>query len=87
MAFATPLVILIAQQINAYYSAKRAGTTKAAVAEVKAVTGEKLDTIHGIVNGRLTAANESIAALTAQNALLTAEIARLKNVTAPPGNP
>lgn len=111
MAFATPVILLVGQQLANYASKKRAEAlaanvkstaattavqvTEAAqvtadkvaekVVEVNTVADQKLNSIHTLVNGTLTAAKESIAALAAQLAqameelvALRAENARLK---------
>ena len=75
MQAAAALTTMSVNQQTRISSNQNAQQSAALVAEqlapAQAVAGEKLDTIHGLVNGTLTAANAKIAAL-------QAELARLK---------
>ena len=81
MSYATPVIILIAQQLHNWQSRKQADETVAKIAEArkaaaeaaeeaargKAETDVKLESVHVLVNGNLTALQE-------ENARLRAEI-------------
>lgn len=80
MTYAGPVVVLIFQQLHNWQSRRQAQATDAKVDESKAVTGDKLDSIHAAVNGNLSASQENVKDLNRQIAVMTAEIARLQAV-------
>jgi uncharacterized small protein (DUF1192 family) len=80
MSYATPIIILIAQQLHNWQSRSQARKTDQKIDDQKVTTGGKLEEIHVLVNGNVAAAQTRIEDLNKQVAMLSAEVARLQAV-------
>jgi len=83
MSYAGPVIILLVQQLHNWQSKKQADKTIESINAARKIAadaaqsqGQKLETVHSLVNGNLQSLKD-------ENARLQAEIAALKQPPAP----